>query len=338
MSSFKDLIAPVPEKELKSYRKYFKESLRDAKANTEKYPEHAKDNGFYYCHYHNMAYNAVYQHDEELLDQIDYDYKALGEVRKGWDYHIKFNRACLRIAQHRFEEAIDMFKELLQSNGSHHAHCLIYLIDIYEHLEDYEAAAAWIHPYLANWRKENNGSIANCGNLGHYLMLLAKADEFENVIKYGLERIERKYRSEQYLHFLVAQSYLNLKDLKNALKYYNYIFKRKKPYPEAYSNIGVYYSMELNDHATATTYFIKAAKACGTDPDFKEFLYNNIFRNFAVMMKLQAGFPEKTASYRRELFEALCEPLALSDLVVLFSIDRECSEAYRAWLVGQSAS
>jgi tetratricopeptide (TPR) repeat protein len=285
-----------------------------------------------------MVYNAVSQHDEALLDQMDREYRALGEIEKNWDTHIKYSRACMRIAQHRFEEAIEMFKELLEINGWHQAHCLIYLIDIYEHLEDIEAAATWIHAYFDNWRKEHGGSIANCGSLFHYLKILADAGEFESVIKYGLERIKYNYRSEQYLHFLVAQSYLNLKDLNNALKYYNYIFKRKQPYPEAYSNIGVYYSMELNDHATATKYIIKAAKACGIDPNFKIFLYNNIFHNFAVMMKLQVAFPEKTSRYRRDLFEALCDPLALSDLVVLFSLDRESTNEYRAWLTAQSTA
>lgn len=338
MSRFKDLLQPVPEKELKSSRRYFKESLRHAKESSENYPEYAEGNRFYASHYFNMAYNAVDQHDEALLDQIDQDYKAKCIVKENWDYHIQYNRACLRISQHRFKEAIKLFKKLIAEKGIHHTHCIIYLIDIYEYLEDYKSAANWIHKYFVDWRKEHGGSIANCSSLNHYLSILAQADEYENVIKYGLERIERNYRSEQYLHFLVAQSYLNLKDLKNALKYYGYIFKRKIPYPEAYANLGAYYSMTLGDHETAAEYMIKAANACGTDMVYKQFLYNNVFRNFSILMKLMVEYPEKTVKYRRNLFEAMPEPLMLSDLIILFTKDRGSMDEYRLWLAEQPQS
>ena len=332
MSHFDSLIKPIDEKELKRYRNIFKESLKNAKKSEKLHPT-PTGSGFLVCHLFNMAYNAVHQRDEELLDQLYNEHEAIKPGDENFRHHIDFNRACLRITQHRFEEAIEMF-EALEATGIrlHRSHILHYLVDINAHLENYKAAAPWVHKYLAYWEIDNGGrcSYANYSGLGRLLSILAQAGEFESVIKYGLTRINQKYPKEQYLHFLVAQSYLNLKDVKNALKYYSYIFKRKVPYPEAYVNLGDYYYVEERNLDTAIKYLIKAIKACGTDPDFKRLLAD-IYNNIGLFYKWLED-PKKAAKYRREMFEAMGNPVLLSDLAALFMRDRGSMEEYRAWL------
>lgn len=332
MSDFKRLIEPVSEKELKSYRNRFKESLKYAKQSEKSHPT-PSGNSYLQSHLFNMAYNAVSQRDEVLLEQIYADHQAIKPDDEYFHDHIEYNRACLRIAQLRFKEAIKILKKIERSGKRmYRSHTLHLLVDIYNHQEDYKAAAPYVHKYIAYWDIDNNkpNSYANYSGLGYLLRILANAGDFKSVIKYGLTRINQNYPKEQYLYFLVAQSYLNLKDIKNALKYYSYIFKRKIPYPEAYVNLSHYYFENGNDWDKAIQYLIKAIKACGTDPAYKRLL-TGIHQNIGLFYKWQND-PEKAAILRRQMFEAMGKPVLLSDLASLFSRDRGSMEAYRAWL------
>lgn len=337
MPNFNRLIEPVSEKELKSLRNRFKESLKYAKQSEKSYPS-PTGNRFLESHLFNMAYNAVEQRDEALLDQIYADHEAIKPGDERFHDHIEYNRACLRIAQHRFKDAIKILKAIERSGKRmYRSHTLHLLIDIYNHQENYKAAVPYVHKYIAYWDIDNNkpGDFANYSGLGYLISILARAGEFKSVIKYGLARINQGYPKEQYLHFFVAQSYLNLKDLKNALKYYSYIFKRKIPYPEAYVNLSEYYRIELQDMGSAISYMIKAIKACGTDPAYKPLLVN-IYHNLGFLYKW-LNDAEKANSYRRQMFEAMGHPVLLSDLVALFTRDRGSMEEYRAWLAQKAA-
>lgn len=333
MASFENLIKPLDEKELKMYRSHFKRSLKNAKKFDKLHPPATPNNSHYACHIFNMSYNAVCQRDEGLLDQLEQEGKAYLDDQVSFEHHIKYNRACLRIAAERFDEAIVLLKELFESGiNLHRSHIILYLIEIYNHLEDYKAAAPWVHEYLAHYaidNKDPKGYVSYSG-MPLFLKILAMAEDYESVIKYGLECIALKRRGEQYVHFLVAQTYLNLKDLPNALKYYNYIFKRKVPYPEAYANLSVYYYLELRDIDTTLQYLFKAVRACGTQPDRKKFL-SDLYHNFAFFVR-GIGDLEKARSYRFALFEAMGKPVLISDLTTLFSKDKESMTAYRTWL------
>lgn len=319
------LLKPTTKYAQRKWRKVQKDASAKTAQLCEQHPRLALD--FKKVDLFNFAYHAVYIRNEKMLDDLWAEHEKLAAGDNTFRQHIAFNRACIRISEQKFEEAIQMLKAL-EAEGifCHRNHVLFYLVEIYEKLGDFKSAAPYVHLYLEDWSRDVNSGkgYLNYANLGTMLHRLAMAGEFENVIRMGKERLAL-YPDSAFINFLVGQSYLSLKDELRALHYFTQALKLHPKYPEIYVNLGAFYWNERMDFPTAIDYMLKAAEACGDDPDYNKLL-TKVYQNLANLYKIVHDL-DNAGEYRRKQFEAM-NSLAVFDLMVLFGSDMS---EYQAW-------
>lgn len=306
---------------------------QNAEAETAKliaiHPQHAV--GYRMADLFNFAYYSIHCWDADLLEEVAAEAEATMPDDLNLKGQIRYCRACMLVTQHRFQEAISMFEEAVGYRKTpNRSNALLCLIELYERGKDYKNAARCVHLFIEEWDigKIGTTDYINFGGLPYQLSILAEAGEYENVIRFGKAWIGQHTR-DAYVHFLVGQSYLEMKDDLRALQYFTKVQKlRPNKYPTMYQNLGGFYWNEHNDFHKAVEYTLKAAEICGDDPAYKHtriLIYKNL-----AMFYLNAHDLDKAGEYRRKQFEAMGS-LGLFDLVVLYGSDKETMNEFEVW-------
>ena len=322
------LLKPATEEEILEYRELQQQSREDCARNCERHPEHALQ--IQQADLFNFTYHAVHTRNEKMLDDLWQEQEELAPDNKLFNNQIKYCRAQLRIHEQKFGEAIEMLQAVIkEEHCANRSHALLYLIELYAREEDYKSAAKYVHAYLENSDREygREKAWADLSSIPYFLEVLGLADEYENVIAIGKERLALR-NDEFQVWYVVGLSYLRLGDELRAMHYFTEALKLQPKLPEVYMQLAEFYWNTKDDFNKAIDYSKQALELCGKELQFKNFRAM-IYRNMANLYRL-AHKLDLAGEYRRKQFAAM-GTLALFDLLAFFGDDEQSLNEFRIW-------
>jgi len=135
-----------------------------------------------------------------------------------------------------------------------------------------------------------------------FLFKLYNSSEFKKGLEESLIKLENDSKNP-FLNNLIGIFYFKLKDLNNALKYYQLSLSFKPDYIEPYNNIGNLY-LEKNEYEKSYSFFSKSLKLIQSlqESEFKRNIYSNTMLNIGNLLFKQKNY-EEAKKYNEEVLE-----------------------------------